>query len=161
MPRAKSPAQLRKALSRAEARRQWRAFGLTLPLLVFLLLTLLVPIVALLQRAVENPEVANALPQTIRALDGWNGHDAPSAAAYGALGKDLAHLPDSADAGQLARRLNTEVAGARSLVMGAYRALPFEGSDADVQARPAAGRSALGRSPVLAGDCQERLALDA
>ena len=54
------PGALRKALSRAEARRQWRAFGLTLPLLVFLLLTLLVPIAALLQRAIENPEVANA-----------------------------------------------------------------------------------------------------
>lgn len=129
------PGALRKALSRAEARRQWRAFGLTLPLLVFLLLTLLVPIVALLQRAVENPEVANALPLTIRALNGWNGREAPAAAAYGALVKDLAQLPDSADAGQLARRLNTEVAGARSLVMGAYRALPFEGSDADIQAR--------------------------
>ena len=47
------PGELRRALARAESRRKWRAFALTLPLLVFLLLTLLVPIVALLQRAVE------------------------------------------------------------------------------------------------------------
>ena len=47
------------------------AFALTLPLLVFLLLTLLVPIAALLQRGVENPEVANTLPATIEALHGW------------------------------------------------------------------------------------------
>ncbi|MDD0809864.1 ABC transporter permease [Curvibacter sp. RS43] len=129
------PGALRRALSRAESRRQWRAFGLTLPLLVFLLLTLLVPIVALLQRAVENPEVANALPQTVRALDGWDGREAPGASAYAALMRDLAHLPDSADAGQLARRLNSEVPGARSLVMGAYRALPMAGSADEVRER--------------------------
>ncbi|MDD0837363.1 ABC transporter permease [Curvibacter sp. HBC61] len=129
------PGALRRALSRAESRRQWRAFGLTLPLLVFLLLTLLVPIVALLQRAVENPEVANALPQTVRALDGWDGREAPGASAYAALMRDLAHLPDSADAGQLARRLNSEVPGARSLVMGAYRSLPMAGSPDEVRER--------------------------
>ena len=50
------PGDLRAALSRAESRRKWRAFSLTLPLLVFLLLTLLVPIAALLMRAVEKFE---------------------------------------------------------------------------------------------------------
>ncbi|QTD45664.1 ABC transporter permease [Ottowia testudinis] len=123
-----NPAALRQALARAEAWRKWRAFGLTLPLLIFLLLTLLVPIAALLMRAVENPEVANALPRTVRALDGWDRKDAPGAPAYAALVQDLAQLPDSSDAGALARRLNTEVPGARSLVMGAYRALPIDGT---------------------------------
>lgn len=127
-PTGSPPGALRQALARAESRRKWRAFALTLPLLVFLLLTLLVPIAALLQRAVENPEVANALPATMRALDGWDRKDAPDAPAYAALMQDLARLPDSSDAGALARRLNTEVPGARSLIMGAYRALPMEGS---------------------------------
>jgi putative spermidine/putrescine transport system permease protein len=86
---AHAPGALRKALSRAEARRKWRAFALTLPLLVFLLLTLLVPIAALLQRGVENPEVANTLPATIEALHGWDRHEAPNPAAYAALIKDL------------------------------------------------------------------------
>ena len=84
-PKAAPPGALRQALARAESRRKWRAFALTLPLLVFLLLTLLVPIAALLQRAVENPEVANALPTTMRALDGWDRKDAPGAPAYAAL----------------------------------------------------------------------------
>ena len=66
VPAEAPPGELRRALARAESRRKWRAFALTAPLLVFLLLTLLVPIVALLQRAVENPEVANALPRTVR-----------------------------------------------------------------------------------------------
>jgi len=134
-PAGSPPGALRQALARAESRRKWRAFVLTLPLLVFLLLTLLVPIAALLQRAVENPEVANALPATMRALDGWDRKDAPGAPAYAALVQDLARLPDSSDAGALARRLNTEVPGARSLIMGAYRALPMEGPPEAIRAQ--------------------------
>ncbi len=130
---AHAPGALRKALSRAEARRKWRASALTLPLLMFLLLTLLVPIAALLQRGVENPEVANTLPATIEALHGWDRHEAPGPAAYAALIKDLARLPDSSDAGALARRLNSEVPGARSMVMGAFRALPLQGTPESIR----------------------------
>jgi putative spermidine/putrescine transport system permease protein len=121
---------LRAALSRAESRRKWRAFLLTVPLLVFLLLTLLVPIGALLMRAVENPEVAKALPTTVQALAQWDRQTQPAAGAYAALVRDLSNLPDTADAGALARRLNSETPGARSLIMGAYKSLPIEG-DAD------------------------------
>ena len=128
-------AALRLALSRADARRKWRAFALTVPLLVFLLLTLLVPIAALLQRAVENPEVAAALPRTVQSLKGWNIQTPPQPASYSALVEDLGHLSDSSDAGALARRLNSEVPGARSLVMGTYRALPITGSAEEIQAR--------------------------
>lgn len=142
-----APGALRKALARAEVRRKWRAFSLTLPLLVFLLLTLLVPIAALLQRAVENPEVANALPGTMRALDGWDRRDAPPAAAYAALVGDLAHLPDRSDAGALARRLNSEVPGARSMVMGAYRDLPFEGSADAIRERLLGADPRWGEAP--------------
>ena len=60
LPAVGSPA-LRQSLHRAETRRRTVAVLLTLPLLVFLLVTLLVPIGALLLRAVENPEVAAAL----------------------------------------------------------------------------------------------------
>ena len=126
---------LQQALSRADARRKWRAFALTAPLLVFLLLTLLIPIAALLQRAVENPEVVAALPRTVQSLKGWNPETPPAPASYAALVEDLSHLSDSSDAGALARRLNSEVPGARSLVMGAFRALPLTGSPEDIQAR--------------------------
>jgi len=131
---------LRRQLAQADRRRQWRAFALTLPLLLFLLLTFLVPIGALLKRAVENPEVANALPRTVAALGGWDRAGTPAPAAYAALVQDLAALPDSSDAGALARRLNSAVPGARSLVMTTYKALPLEGLSAtspaaDVQAR--------------------------
>jgi len=113
---------LARAMQRAERRRRVTAIMLTLPLLVFLLATLLVPIGALLVRAVENPEVARNLPRTGDALAGWDRKSEPPAAAFAAIAKDLSALDEGSQAGALARRLNTEVAGARSLIMGTYRA---------------------------------------
>ncbi len=120
------PRALRQSLARIEKQRKLRAFSLTLPLLLFLALTFLVPIAVLLKRAIENPEVANALPRTAAALQGWNREGTPPAEAYASLTRDLANLPDSADAGALARRLNSEMPGARSLVMSTYKALPLQ-----------------------------------
>jgi putative spermidine/putrescine transport system permease protein len=124
---------LRHALSRAQRQRKWRAFALTLPLLVFLLLTFLTPIAALLQRAVENPEVAASLPRTVQALDDWDRETIPQAEAFAAVAEDLAALGDRSDAGALARRLNAAVPGARSLIMDAYRALPLDGTPREVK----------------------------
>jgi putative spermidine/putrescine transport system permease protein len=130
LPASLDPRALRQQLARADSRRQWRAFALTLPLLIYLLLTFLIPIGALLKRAVENPEVANALPRTVAALDGWNRAGTPPPEAFAGLARDLGALPDSSDAGALARRLNSAVPGARSLVMGTFKALPLDGTSA-------------------------------
>ena len=126
---------LGRQLARADRRRKLRAFSLTLPLLAFLLLTFLVPIAALLKRAVENPEVATALPRTVAALGGWDRQGVPAPEAFAALLADLGSLPDSADAGAVARRLNTDAPGARSLLMGTYRALPLDGATDAAAAR--------------------------
>ena len=112
-------------LRRVERRKQLRAIALTLPLLIFLAITFLVPLGALLVRAVENPEVADTLSKTGDALAGWDRKVAPPDVAYAALLADLTAIPETAQAGVLARRLNSEVSGARSLIMGTYRALPL------------------------------------
>jgi putative spermidine/putrescine transport system permease protein len=112
-------------LRRVERRKRLRAIALTLPLLIFLAVTFLVPLGALLVRAVENPEVAGTLSRTGSALAGWDREAAPPDAAYAAMLADLAAIPETAQAGVLARRLNSEVSGARSLIMGTYRALPM------------------------------------
>jgi putative spermidine/putrescine transport system permease protein len=152
LPGMDDPRALRQSLARAEKQRKWRAFSLTLPLLLFLALTFLVPIVVLLKRAIENPEVANALPRTAVALQGWNREGTPPAEAYASLTRDLASLPDSADAGALARRLNSEMPGARSLVMSTYKALPLPqttpaSSAAEVQAALLALDARWGEAP--------------
>ena len=55
------PGDLARQLRRAERRKRAFAVSLALPLLVFLLAVFLIPIGALLVRAVENPEVARVL----------------------------------------------------------------------------------------------------
>jgi len=152
LPGIDDPRALRQSLARAEKQRKLRAFSLTLPLLLFLALTFLVPIVVLLKRAIENPEVANALPRTAVALQGWNREGTPPAEAYASLTRDLANLPDSADAGALARRLNSEMPGARSLVMSTYKALPLPqtttaSSAAEIQAALLALDARWGEAP--------------
>ncbi|MDO8250670.1 MAG: ABC transporter permease [Rhodoferax sp.] len=129
------PGSLASQLQRAERRKRAFAISLTLPLLLFLLLTFLVPIGALLIRAVENPEVANTLGRTVQALVRWDRLSAPPDEAYAALIDDLSGIQEQADAGALARRLNSEVSGARSLIMSTYRALPLEKGMTPTQAR--------------------------
>jgi putative spermidine/putrescine transport system permease protein len=121
--------ELARSLQRAGSRRRWTAIALTLPLLVFLLVTLLIPIGALLVRAVENPEVARSLPLTGEALSKWDRKTEPPASAFAALARDLASLDEGAQAGALARRLNSEVPGGRSLVMSTYRAVVGDWKD--------------------------------
>lgn len=123
-------------LRRAERRRKQRAVALTLPLLAFLVVFFLVPLASLLVRAVENPEVADALPRTGQALADWDRNSPPDAAAYAAVVADLSAIEDTAQAGVLARRLNSEVPGGRSLVMNTYRLLHPDEEDAAVEGEP-------------------------
>jgi putative spermidine/putrescine transport system permease protein len=120
------PTNLASQLRRSQRRKKAFAISLTLPLLIFLLATFIVPIAALLIRAVENPEVAGALPSTVVALERWDRTSAPPDQAYAAVITDLSAIAEQADAGGLARRLNSDISGARSLIMNTYRALPFD-----------------------------------
>ena len=119
-----SGTDLARQLHTAERRKKLRAMALTLPLLAFLVVFFLVPLASLLVRAVENPEVADALPRTGQALSDWDRQSPPPAAAYAAVLADLSAIQETSQVGVLARRLNSEVSGARSLIMGTYRALP-------------------------------------
>lgn len=129
------PGNLAQQLRRAERRKRAFAISLALPLLIFLLAVFLVPIGALLVRAVENPEVARVLGQTVQVLDTWDRQSAPPDAAYAAMAQDLSAIEETAYAGALARRLNSEVSGARSLVMSTYRAMPLEPGLSPAQVR--------------------------
>lgn len=64
---------LKQRLARAERVNKLKSQALILPLLLFVLLTFLVPIASLLWRSVENPEVVNTLPRTLEALAAWDG----------------------------------------------------------------------------------------
>ncbi|CAE6693054.1 hypothetical protein R69658_00132 [Paraburkholderia aspalathi] len=120
-----SNVRLKRELKAAEAKKRAMALLLIAPLAIFLLLIFVVPIGALLTRAAQNPEVMNALPHTLNALSGWDRKALPPDAAYSALAVDLTAIADSDGMGALARRLNVEIPGYRSLVAKSAHAMPF------------------------------------
>lgn len=128
-------ADLARQLRTAERKKRLRSVALTLPLLAFLLVVFILPLGSLLIRAVENPEVADTLTHTGRVLRGWDHKSLPPDAAFSALVHDLGQLQETAQVGALARRLNSEISGARSLIMGTYRALPLPAGLSDSQVR--------------------------
>jgi putative spermidine/putrescine transport system permease protein len=118
---------LKRALRRAEWRRKAQALMLVAPLAFFLLAVFVVPIGTLLQRAVASPEVHDALPATVKQLADWDRKEVPGEAAFTALAADLDRARQADGVGNLARRLNNEISGYRSLITKTARALPLEG----------------------------------
>lgn len=117
---------LKRSILHAERRRRLHAFALIAPLGAFLLAIFVVPIAALLFRAVDNPEVIERLPRTLEALAGWDGTSTPPDAAYMALMHDLQDAKDASATGVLARRLNYEISGYRTLLLKTVRRMPFD-----------------------------------
>ncbi|MGV8898605.1 MAG: ABC transporter permease [Burkholderiaceae bacterium] len=134
--------QLKRDLRRAQLRKRTMALALIAPLAIFLMITFVVPIGVLLKRAIENPEVASTLPHTVAALSKWDRKEVPGDAAFVALAQDLTLAKEENTAGTLARRINSEIPGARSIIMKTMRAMPPV--DADGKPIPEAGiRQAL------------------
>jgi len=130
------PAAIRRSMQAAQRKKTWRALLLVGPLAVFLLVIFIIPIASLLTRAADNPEVIHTLPRTLQALAGWDGNSQPPDTAFQALAQDLGHAKSTPAAGELARRLNYEISGYRSLVFKTLRRLPFPAADAaDARAR--------------------------
>ena len=117
---------LKQRLARAERVNRWKAQALIAPLVLFLLLVFLVPIVALLYKSVGNPEVVGGMPRTVAAVSAWDGRGLPAEGAYKALSEDLADARKNQTLGDLSKRLNMELAGYRSLLTKTARALPFK-----------------------------------
>jgi putative spermidine/putrescine transport system permease protein len=117
---------LKQRLVRAERINRLKSQALVLPLLLFVVLTFVLPIVALLYRSVDNPEVIGSLPRTVSAIGTWDGRGLPDEPVYRALAVDLADARENQRVGDLSKRLNMELAGYRSLLAKTARALPFD-----------------------------------
>ncbi len=64
-------------LRRAERMRKLRAVGLIAPLFLFLMVSFVFPILAMLWRSVENPEIGLVLPRTAALMQAWDGEGFP------------------------------------------------------------------------------------
>jgi len=125
-PQEEQTVPLKQLLRRAERMKKLRYGALIAPLAIFLLLTFLWPIAALLMKSVDNAEVPAALPQTLHQLADWKGRELPHEGAYAALVADLSMGKGSKALAEAAKRLNMEETGARSLFMKTARKMPIE-----------------------------------
>jgi putative spermidine/putrescine transport system permease protein len=147
---------LKAALAEAQVRAKRRAFLLVLPLLIFVLLTFLIPIVYMLKRSVEHDGFSTSAPALVAWIAENPGFDPanPPEAAYAALVSDLARMQVEKTTGIAGTRINYSVPGSISLFKAGARTAadlqpPFKGSllalDPD-WAKPALWRGMLSAS---------------
>jgi putative spermidine/putrescine transport system permease protein len=124
---------LARDLARTERKVKLRAIALTLPLLVFLLITFVGPIGALLTKSFIDTEVRRIMPRVTAALRDWDGRSLPPDPAWIALAEDIRSARADGTLASAATRLNYDVTGYRSLLFSTGRRLPdkFEGSARD------------------------------
>lgn len=110
-----------KAVQRAERPGRRASFSLALPLVIFLAVVFVTPILYLLVASVGNPEVREVLPHTLAALEHWDGTSTPDEPVYAAFATDLKAAQENSTAALLGKRLNYEMPGMRSRVLSAAR----------------------------------------
>ena len=122
---------LKRSLSRALRRQKLRALMLISPLLIFVLLTFIIPIASMLFRSVENDIVANTLPMTVQEVGRWDSDadELPSEAAFEALFFDMFYAAEAKRHTRLGTRLNYEQTGISSLFRQSGRKLDDIGKD--------------------------------
>lgn len=113
---------LRRALRRAERGRQVTAFLMVLPLLAFLGVVFVAPIVTTLVKSVASPDVGAALPNTTALLMQWDGRAPPDEAMAAILVPEIAKAYADKSIAGAAARINEEQPGLRSVMMKAGRA---------------------------------------
>jgi putative spermidine/putrescine transport system permease protein len=114
---------LKVSLRRALRAQKLRALLLIAPLLLFVVLTFLMPILDMLFRSVENQIVRDTLPRTVEALADWpaDSPDLPGEPAFAALYADLTEAVEAKTHTRLGTRLNYETSGISSLFRGSGR----------------------------------------
>ncbi len=120
-------------LARAERAKKLKAALLTAPVLLFLLLTFIGPIGALLGRSFVDTELSDLMPNVTREIRRWDGRALPDEATFAALITDVRAARAAGTLAPAATRLNYDVSGFRSLMFATGRALPekLEGSARD------------------------------
>lgn len=104
-------------------RRRTKSLLLVVPLLAFIFFAFIAPITTMLYRSVYNPTVAELIPDTIKALSGWDGQELPPPPTLVAMATELKQLGDNRKAGVLAAAVNRSYPGASSMVNASARKL--------------------------------------
>jgi len=119
-PHGLSVAEARQA-AYTERRKRWIAFGFVAPLLVFVLVSFVMPILTMLWRSVYHPTLAELIPQTLEEIRTWDGEGMPDQAVITAFATELHALNAQRQAGKLAEEINRVYSGMSSVIKSSAR----------------------------------------
>ena len=108
---------LKRSLRRATSRRRVRTFLLVVPILAFLMVAFVMPVVDMLFRSVDNQIVSSVLPRTTLAIQSWDpaSETLPEDFVFEAIVLDIQVAFKKKTLGRAGRRLNFEKTGMTSL----------------------------------------------
>jgi putative spermidine/putrescine transport system permease protein len=112
---------LKKKLAQAMFLSRVRAFSLVLPLLGFVLVSFIIPILALMWQGIYNDTFAKFTPNLTQQLNDWDGVSKPTEAMFEALVVDIRTAKKDKTIGRIATRVNQELPGTRSLFTSSAR----------------------------------------
>ena len=112
---------LKKKLAQAMFRSKVRATGLVMPLLAFVLISFVIPILALMWQGVYNDTFESLMPNLTAELKAWDGVSEPTEEMFALLAADLQQNREDRTIGKVASRVNQELSGTRSLFTSTAR----------------------------------------
>jgi len=118
---------LKQQLRQAQRSRKLKAIALVAPLMLFLFLVFVLPIASLLYKAVDNPELQITMPQAVQVIAQWDGQALPDEKIFATIALDLKQAKQgTGHLGLIAKRLNYEITGFRSVIYRTAKKLPKE-----------------------------------
>ena len=115
---------LKVSLRKTERKNKIRAFLLVFPLLLFIIVTFVVPIGDMLLRSVDDSQINNVYAKTFEEYNKWDSEndELPPEAVYEAIFNDI-HYGDKVQVGKSLTRMNYSKSGWKSLIKKTRRAI--------------------------------------
>ncbi len=114
---------LKISLARAQRRSKIVAFSMVLPLLIFILIAFLIPIVDMLLLSVDNSITKDILPKSVQTLQSWDetSGELPDEFIFAAMVEEIKKAKAAREHTKIGSRLNYESSGFSSLFRKAGR----------------------------------------
>ena len=106
---------LKASLRKTERKNKIKAFLLVFPLLLFIIITFVVPIGDMLLRSVDDSHINTVFPNTFDEYKKWDGKDLPPEEVYKAIFEELA-TGEGIQIGKALTRMNYSKSGWKSLI---------------------------------------------
>ena len=111
---------LKVSLRRAERINKFRAFALVLPLTLFIIITFVIPIIAMLTRSVDDKQINTVFPKTFEIYKQWDRKELPTEEMYATIFNEIVNA-DKRAIGKASTRMNYSKSGWKSLMKKSKR----------------------------------------